>query len=114
MTNRCEYLARQSFNSATFANTTTWHNLGTLADATILYKIVNNSTVSIDISVDGGTTSHDFVPANGFVLYDIRANKRVNSQFSFINGTIFSVKAITGATVPGTGLIYLVTMREKP
>jgi hypothetical protein len=114
MTERCEYLPRQSFNSANFANTTTWHTLATLAGAAIIYKIVNNSGVDVDVSVDGGTTSHDVVPANSFVLYDIRTNRRKDEQFAIKNLTVFSVKALTGETVPGTGLIYFITMRETP
>jgi hypothetical protein len=108
MSFRCEYLARQSRDSSTFDGS--YQTLGSpLGSPAIIFKIVNDSNMDIDISVDG-SQDHDFVPANGFVLYDLRTNRRKDQQFAFIQGTQFYVRG----SAPGTGNIYLVAMRERP
>lgn len=108
MTRRAEYMASQSRDSATFDNT--YQTLGSaLSSPAILVKIVNDSAIDVDISTDG-TTDHDFVPANGFVLYDLRANHGQEIDFAFPQGTQFYVKG----SVVSTGLVYLVSMRERP
>jgi hypothetical protein len=57
-----------------------------------------------------GTLDHDFVPANSFVLYDLRANHGVEAQFAVRVGTQFYVKGSSA----GTGNVYLVVFRERP
>jgi hypothetical protein len=66
-----------------------------------LIKLVNNSDVDLDISIDG-TTNHDILPANSFTLYS-EYNK------SFAVGTQIYVK---GAAA-GTGSVYLVALRVE-
>ena len=107
MTKRAEYIERQSRDSATFDGT--FQTLGSaLSDPACLIKVVNNSTVDIDISVDG-TTNHDFVPAGSFFLYDLRANHGRENDFVFIKGTQVYVKGAAG-----TGSVYLTVIRERP
>ena len=107
MTRKAEYLAVQTQNSTGFDNT--FQALGVaLTSPSVLVKIVNNSDTDIDISLDGGTTSHDFVPAMSFFLYDMRANHGREFDFGFPTGTLFSIR---GAAA-GTGLVYLVVLAE--
>ena len=107
MTKKAEYLEVQTQNSTGFDNT--FQALGvSLTSPSVLVKIINNSTIDIDISLDTGTTSHDFVPAKSFFLYDMRANRGQEFEFVFPIGTLFSIR---GAAA-GTGLVYLVVLAE--
>lgn len=108
MTQRCEYIARQSRNSSTFNNS--YQTLGSaISSPAVICKIVNDSTIDIDVSTDG-STDHDFVPANGFVLYDLRTNHGVDQNFMFPKGTQFYIKG----SAAGTGSVYLIVLRERP
>ncbi|OGT44277.1 MAG: hypothetical protein A3F13_02605 [Gammaproteobacteria bacterium RIFCSPHIGHO2_12_FULL_40_19] len=93
---------RKSRDSATF--TGSYQTLGSaLSNAASLIKIVNDSAVDIDISTDG-TNDHDFIPANGFTLYDVTANTTQEGGSIFIKkGTQFYVKGSAS-----TGSVYLV------
>ena len=107
MTRKAEYLAVQTQNSTGFDNN--FQALGTaLTSPAVLAKIINNSNIDIDISLDGGTTSHDFVPSESFFLYDLRANHGREFDFVFPTGTLFHIR---GAAA-GTGLVYLVVIAE--
>ncbi len=109
MSRRIDFLARAERNSSTFDNT--FQTLGgALASPTILVKIINNSNTDIDVSLDAGTTEHDFVPADSFVLYDIRANHGREFLFAFREGTQWHIR---GAAA-GVGNVYLVTLRDLP
>ena len=109
MTRKADYLARVERNSSTFDNT--FQTLGTsLTSPAILLKIINNSDTDIDVSLDAGTTEHDFVPADSFVLYDMRTNHGREFDFVFPTGTAFHIR---GAAA-GTGNVYLVVIREVP
>ena len=108
MTQRAEFLARQSRNSTTFDNT--YQTLGSaLTSPGVLVKIINDSAIDVDISTDG-TTDHDFIPANAFTLYDLRTNKGAELQFAFPEGTQFYVKGAAASS----GSVYLVVIRERP
>ena len=107
MSRKAEYLPVQTRNSTTFDNT--FQTLGTgQASPAIIVKIINNSTIGIDISIDGGVTPHDFVPVGGFFLYDLRSNHGRVDDFGFPTGTQWHIR---GASA-GTGLVYLVVIAE--
>lgn len=107
MSQIAEFIERQSRDSSTFNNT--YQTLGdALSSPGVLIKIVNDSTQDIDVSTNG-VTDHDFVPANGFTLYDLRTNKGSEFQFAFPKNTQFFVK---GAAA-GTGNVYLVVIKER-
>lgn len=107
MTKKAEFLTRGDRDSSTFNNT--FQTLGTaLTSPAVIIKISNNSTIDIDVSLDGGTTNHDFVPADGFILYDLRANHGRTDDFIFPQGTQVTVR---GATA-GTGSVYLTVIAE--
>lgn len=105
MTKKCEYQTRQDRNSTTFNNT--YQLLGTFTAPTILFKIVNNSTIDVNVSQDG-VTNHDYIPANSFTLYDVRTNHGREQQMAFPLGTTIYIK---GAAA-GTGSVYLVALNE--
>ena len=106
MTRKAEYQARRSRDSSTFDNT--YQTLGsTLTAPALLLKIVNDSSIDVDISTDA-STDHDFIPADSFTLYDLRSNHGREYEFAFPTGTQFSVK---GAAA-GTGSVYLVVISE--
>jgi hypothetical protein len=70
-----------------------------------LIKIINNSSLDVAISWDG-VNIHDYVPTNGFTLYDICSDtKRENGLYIGI-GTQFYAQAIGGGTA--TGNVYMV------
>jgi len=107
MTRKAEFLARGERDSSTFDNT--FQTLGAaLTSPAVLVKIINDSDTDIDISIDGGTTEHDYVPNGSFSLYDLRANHGRINDFVFPQGTQFTVR---GAAA-GTGNVYLVVIAE--
>jgi hypothetical protein len=101
-TRKLLYEVRRSIDAATF--TGSYQNLGSaLANNASIVKLVNNSTVLVDISVDG-VNDHDVAPANSFWLYDETANSPPESGSIYIQkGTQYRVKGSAG-----TGLVYLV------
>lgn len=71
-----------------------------------LMRIVNNTDGALLISTDG-TTDKVFIPAYGFVLYDLATNApnvKNSDSFVFAIGTQFYVKYSTAPTV---GSVYL-------
>lgn len=96
------YETRRSIDSATF--TGSYQAIGgPLLHPCSLIKLVNNSSVLIDISIDG-TTNHDVAPANSFWLYDVTSDSAPESGSIFIHqGTQYYVKGSAS-----TGLVYLV------
>lgn len=81
-----------------------YSNLGTpLVNPIRIFKITNNSTADVTVSYDGGTTDHEFIPANSFVLIDITSNKVWDCQFCLAVGTQVAVKGV------GAGTVYLST-----
>ena len=109
MTRKADYLARQERDSSTFDNS--FQTLGvSLTSPAVLVKIINNSDTDIDVSLDSGTTEHDFVPSDSFFLYDLRANHGRESDYVFPTGTQFHIR---GAAA-GTGNVYLIVLREVP
>ncbi len=96
------YEVRRSIDSATF--TGSYQALGIpLAHPGAIVKVCNNSTVLVDISVDG-TNDHDVAPANSFWLYDAVSNLPHGTDAIFIpKGRQYYVKGSAGV-----GLVYLV------
>ena len=74
-----------------------------LANPSYILKLVNDSTVTVTVSIDG-TTDIDVCPSNSFWLYD--ETKFGTPTYTFAPaGTQFFVNGMMG----GTGNIYLVT-----
>ena len=97
------YEPLRSFNAASLSGT--YQPLGgPLTHAGTIVKMVNDSTVSVTVSFDGGT-DQDVCPASSFWLYDETANSPGgSSSATFLpKGTQVSVKGIAG-----TGTVYLV------
>lgn len=106
MTRKARYIPRNSRDSATFDET--YQTLGSAFGApVILFKIVNDSDVNVDISTNA-VDDHDIVPAGSFTLYDLRSNKGVEDMFSMSSGTQFYVKGAAS-----TGSVYLIAIREQ-
>ena len=69
-----------------------------------MIKIANNTNGDLIISFDG-VNNHDFVPSNGFVLYDFCSNMaEQGGYFMQPTGTIVSVKQ---STAPSSGSVYV-------
>lgn len=74
-----------------------------------IVKFVNNTDGDMIISFDG-TTENEFVPAGGFVLYDLTSNRAVDDEFVMQIGTQIYVKQ---STVPTKGDVYAVCIYGK-
>ncbi len=71
-----------------------------------MFRVTNNTNGDLFISFDG-TTNNLFVPANGFVLYDLSTNADPSSQtdgFVLQVGTQFYAKQ---STAPSSGAVYV-------
>lgn len=98
---RVFYEALRSRNSATLAGA--YLTLGgPLEHNPYLVKVVNNSTVTVTVSIDG-VTDHDICPSGSFFLYDESANASREGGLTVAKGTQFWVKGAAGV-----GSIYLV------
>lgn len=98
------YDTRRSRDSSTF--TGSYQTLGSaFAFPMTIVKIVNNSTVAVDISTDG-SNDQDYIPANSFALYDLTGNSPSETGSIYVKyGTQFYVKGTAG-----TGSVYLVAL----
>lgn len=94
-----------AFGSITGSYTT----LATVAAATRIVKVVNNTNGLILLSWNGdGSTDNDVLPANSFFLYDISSNK-INDNGCFVSeGTVFSLKY--SGSAPSSGSVYFVSL----
>jgi hypothetical protein len=71
-----------------------------------IIKISNETDINILISADG-VTDMDFIPANGFILYDLGTNRAsMGSTLQFAAGTQFYAKR-AGAADSTSGFVYL-------
>lgn len=87
----------------------TYAALGTpLEKRARLVKISNSTDAPILVSVNG-VDDHDYVPAMGFVLYDIQSNQNHvhEDEYLFAIGTQFSIKQVSA---PTSGSVYLTTL----
>lgn len=100
MTNVQSKLAFEALRSQAIA--AGYANLGTpFAHPIRLFKIANETTGAITISFDGGTTDHEHLAANSFLLVDCTSNRVAESELCAATGVQVSVK---GA---GAGTVYL-------
>ena len=99
---RLTYEVRRSIDAATF--TGSYQKIGTpLLHPSCLIKLVNNSNVLIDVSIDG-TNDHDVAPQNSFWLYDVTSDSPTTTDPIFIEqGRQYWVKGAAGV-----GFVYLV------
>jgi len=97
----------RSIDSATF--TGSYQALGAkLANAASIIKLVNDSTVSVTISIDG-TNDQDILPSMSGTIYDNTANRTSSTSGIFVPiGTQYYVKGSAGS-----GLVYLVVQYIK-
>lgn len=101
---KLKYEPARSVNSTGFNNS--YAAFGTpLANSPVIVRFVNDSDRDIFISTDG-TNDMDFIPAGGFALYDLTANKNAGPALGFPKLTQFYVK---GASA-GTGLVYAIVL----
>lgn len=96
------YETIRSIDSATF--TGSFQAIGTpLANPASIIKMVNLSTVTVTVSIDG-TNAVDVCPLNGYWLYDNTTNRTCDGNPIFTKeGTQYYVNGSAG-----TGLVYLV------
>lgn len=93
----------ETLRTLTFANWAAYTALGVpFLHPIRLFRIVNNTDATLLISFDG-STDHDVVTPNSFLLYDIASNKTaVSDEWYFAQGTQIYIKG--NATV---GAVYL-------
>jgi len=100
------YIPLTGLDSAAFTGAYQAINTGT-PQPCFIYKIINNSTVDVTISLNG-VTDMDFIPSKSAVLYDLQTNKQPNNEMcTLAQGTIFYAKGAAGV-----GLIKLVGLYQ--
>ena len=105
--NSMKFIPLSSIDSATFTGSYQVLNTG-VPNPLFGFKIVNDSTVGVTVSYDGGTTPNDYIPSMSAVIYDLQANKSPQNDFSALpQGTIVSVSGTAG-----TGLVYFVGLYQ--
>lgn len=76
-----------------------------LSQPSRLIHVVNNTDADLMFSFNG-STDHVFLPASGFFVYDINANRDTNEQGWYLTvGTQPSVKHLGSA--PSSGSVYV-------
>jgi hypothetical protein len=74
-----------------------------LSDTARKVKFVNTTNAGVMLSLDG-VTDHDYIPSNGFALYDLVDSSNIDQQKPEIPlGTQFYVKG-----TPSSGTFYIV------
>ncbi len=100
--NRIFPVAIRSIDSASF--TGSYQALGSVYTNPIrLMKIINNSDENVTISMDGGTTDHDFVPATTYCVYDFGTQKGTSADAMDLPPVGLMIKGSSG-----TGLVYVI------
>jgi hypothetical protein len=74
----------------------TWKTIGSLTYVPVQIIFDNQSTVSVAISVDGGTTTWRTFPAGEALVLDMRGNKGLADNFAMQVGTVFSGNGASG------------------
>lgn len=98
MSNLKGVLAFEALRSVAVAAAYT--NLGTpLVHPIRILKINNESTAAITVSFDGGTTDHEHIPANSFVLIDICSNRVDSAELVISANTQVAVKGAGAGTI---------------
>lgn len=104
-TQRLSWEALRSIDSATFNGA--YQAVGTpLANPSYILKMVNNSNVTVTVSVNG-TSDIDVCPANSFWLYDESKVGSLSAFPSMPEGTQIYIKGSAGGG--NSGLVYLVS-----
>lgn len=106
MTKQVQYQPRFEIDAATL--TTSYQLVATWTAPVIAYKVVNESTVGVDISEDS-TNPHDRAPAESAYVWDVRTNHGREQQLAFPVGTSLYMKAAAA----GTGNIYICALNER-
>ncbi len=102
-----DYIPMTSISSTTFTGSYQAINSTGTTQTCFVYKIVNNSTVDVTVSLDG-TTDHDFYPSKSAGVLDLQTNKSPqNDSNSLPKGKIVYVKGSAG-----TGSVYLVGLYQ--
>lgn len=95
-------VAIRSINSATF--TGSYQAFGAIYTNPIrILKIINNSDEDVTISLDGGTTDHDFLPATTYCVYDFGTQRGMSADAMDLPAVGLMIKGSAG-----TGLVYAV------
>lgn len=76
---------------------------GAINDHARIVRFVNNTNAAMLVSLNG-TTDHDVIPANGFVLYDFSTNRIRDDGLFLPLGTFFYVKQVSA---PTSGSFYI-------
>jgi hypothetical protein len=71
-----------------------------------ILKFINTTDAGMYFSFDG-TTDNDYVPANGFSVYDLTTNGTTNPDFTF---QLFTQVYVKYETAPTTGSIYVIAV----
>ena len=105
-TNKISWEILRTLDSSTMADPSTYYPVGTpLLFPSYKLKLVNTSTVTVTVSIDG-VNDYDVCVAGGFWLYDETQPQIGSANAPAIPaGTQITVKSAT----TGTGLIYLVS-----
>lgn len=76
--------------------TGSWVTIGTLEHNPVIIIFDNLSTVDIEISIDGGTTTWKTFQAGSALVLDLRGNHGIAAGFSPDLGTVFSGNGASG------------------
>lgn len=91
----------------------TYQTLGiALTTAARLVKFTNNGTIDLFVSWDG-STDHEILPANSFLLLDIAANKQSTYSLYIRAGIQFYVKSVSGAAGAASDIVYLSVYHDE-
>lgn len=107
MTKQVEYQIREDVDVSTL--TTSYQLVKTFTAPIIAYKVVNESTIGIDISTNG-TDNNDRAAPEGDYVWDIRTNHGREQQLAFSIGTSIYMKR---GSVAGTGFAYICALNER-
>jgi len=105
--NTIAYIPMTSIASSAVSGTYQAVNTGGTPNACFLYKIINNSTNDVTISLDG-VHDNDYVPSKSACIFDLQANKQPNNDISALaQGSTIYIKGTAG-----TGNIYFVGLYQ--
>lgn len=99
------YIPMVSIDSSTFSGS--YQALTATTEPCIIYKIINNSTMDVTISLNG-LTDHDFIPTMSGAVYDNQAGSQPGNKDALLaKNQVFYVKGSAG-----TGSVYLVGIMQ--
>lgn len=84
--------------------------IGTISSSPArIVKMTNTTNKDVLISYDG-TTNHDILPANSFVLYDISSNSGIKNVLVLPEGTSIYAKYVD---IPTEGAVYMTIISAR-